>query len=46
MQQVAGLTQLAGDFMLVKPLVIDLGWGTLKTALVALKDPAALAQYV
>jgi hypothetical protein len=26
--------------------VIDLGWGQLKTAIAALKDPAALAQYV
>ena len=37
-RQVAGLSQLAGDFMVVKPLVIDLGWGTLKSALVNLKD--------
>jgi hypothetical protein len=37
-QQVAGLTQLAGEFMLVKPLVIDLGWGALKTALITLHD--------
>jgi hypothetical protein len=37
-QQVAGLSQLAGEFMLVKPLVIDLGWGTLKSALVNLRD--------
>jgi hypothetical protein len=37
-QQVAGLSQLAGDLMLVKPLVIDLGWGTLKSALVNLQD--------
>src|SRR5262249_57301197 len=37
-QQVAGLTQLAGELMSVKPLVIDLGWGTLKTAIVGLKD--------
>ena len=37
-QQVAGLSQLAGEFMVVKPLVIDLGWGTLKSALVNLKD--------
>jgi hypothetical protein len=44
--QVAGLTQIAGEFMQVRPLVIDLGWGELKTAVVALKDPAALAQYV
>jgi hypothetical protein len=34
--QVAGLSQIAGDFMLVKPLVIDLGWGKLKSALVNL----------
>ena len=44
--QVAGLTQITGEFMQVRPLVIDLGWGALKTAVVALKDPAALAQYV
>ena len=44
--QVAGLSQIAGEFMQVRPLVIDLGWGELKTAVVALKDPAALAQYV
>ena len=37
-QQVAGLSQLAGEFMLVKPVVIDLGWGTLKSALVKLAD--------
>lgn len=37
-QQVAGLTQIAGDFMQVKPVVIDLGWGTLKSALANLKD--------
>ena len=35
-RQVAGLTQLAGDFMHVKPQVIDLGWGELKTTLVKL----------
>ena len=44
--QVAGLSQIAGEFMQVRPHVIDLGWGELKTAVVALKDPAALAQYV
>jgi hypothetical protein len=44
--QVAGLSQIAGEFMQVRPLVIDLGWGELKTATSALKDPAALAQYV
>jgi hypothetical protein len=35
--QVAGLSQIAGEFMHVKPLVIDLGWGELKTALATLK---------
>jgi hypothetical protein len=44
--QVAGLTQIAGEFMQVSPIVIDLGWGELKTAVIALKDPVALAQYV
>jgi hypothetical protein len=44
--QVAGLSQIAGEFMQVRPLVIDLGWGELKTAVVALKDSTALAQYV
>ena len=37
-QQVAGLTQLAGALMSVKPLVIDLGWGELKTAIAGLRD--------
>src|ERR1700719_4475886 len=37
-QQVAGLSQLAGEFMLVKPIVIDLGWGNLKSALMKLPD--------
>lgn len=37
-QQVAGLSQIAGELMLVKPLVIDLGWGELKSALVTLPD--------
>ena len=37
-RQVAGLSQLAGELMLVNPLVIDLGWGTLKSALVKLQD--------
>jgi hypothetical protein len=37
-QQVAGLSQLAGEFMLVTPLVIDLGWGALKSALVKLPN--------
>ena len=39
-QQVAGLSQLAGEFMLVDPRVIDLGWGALKSALVKLPDAA------
>ena len=39
-QQVAGLSQLAGELMLVKPAVIDLGWGKLKSAIVGLPDSA------
>ena len=39
-QQVAGLSQLAGEFMLVKPVVIDLGWGEIKSAIVKLPDAA------
>jgi hypothetical protein len=35
-QQVAGLSQVTGDLMLVTPLVIDLGWGQLKSAIVTL----------
>ncbi len=42
-QQVAGLSQLAGEFMIVKPLVIDLGWGMLKSALVKLPDSGFVA---
>jgi hypothetical protein len=37
-QQVAGLTQLAGELMLVDPRVIDLGWGTLKSAILKLDE--------
>ena len=44
-QQVAGLSQLAGDLMRVKPLVIDLGWGTLKSALVNLPDNGFVAPH-
>jgi hypothetical protein len=44
-QQVAGLSQLAGEFMLVKPLVIDLGWGTLKSGLVNLQDSGFVAPH-
>jgi hypothetical protein len=39
-QQVAGLTQIAGDLLRVDPKVINLGWGQLKSALVTLKDEA------
>jgi hypothetical protein len=42
-QQVAGLSQLAGEFMLVKPIVIDLGWGHLKSALTNLSDSSFVA---
>ena len=38
--QVAGLSQIAGDLMKVRPIVIDLGWGDLKSALVKLADNA------
>ena len=37
-QQVAGLTQITGEFMQVRPLVIDLGWGDLHTALMKVPD--------
>ena len=43
-QQVAGLTQLAGEFMLVHPRIIDLGWGTLKSELVNLPDSGFVAR--
>ena len=39
-QQVAGLSQLAGELMRVRPIVIDLGWGELKSALINLPDSA------
>jgi hypothetical protein len=35
-QQVAGLSQVTGELMMVKPIVIDLGWGELKSAIVKL----------
>jgi hypothetical protein len=44
--QVAGLTQIAGEFMRVNPTVIDLGWGPLKSQINELKQPELLAQYV
>ncbi len=37
-QQVAGLSQLAGELMRVDPRVIDLGWGEIKSAIVKLPD--------
>jgi len=37
-QQVAGLSQLAGELMRVRPMVVDLGWGELKSALISLAD--------
>jgi hypothetical protein len=42
-QQVSGLTQITGDLLRVDPRLIDLGWGTLKSALVNLKDSAFVA---
>jgi len=42
-QQVAGLAQLTGEFMLVHPRVIHLGWGSLKSALVKIPDSAFTA---
>jgi hypothetical protein len=42
-QQVAGLSQLAGELMLVNPIVIDLGWGELKSALVNIPDSALIS---
>ena len=44
-QQVAGLSQLTGELMLVKPVVIDLGWGNLKSALVKLPDSGFVAPH-
>jgi hypothetical protein len=44
-QQVAGLTQVTGDLMRVDPKVIDLGWGTIKTAIVQLKDDGLTAHH-
>jgi hypothetical protein len=43
-QQVAGLSQLAGELMQVEPLVIDLGWGKLKSALANLPDAGFAAR--
>ena len=44
-RQVAGLSQLAGELMLVKPLVIDLGWGKLRSAIANLRDSAFVASH-
>jgi hypothetical protein len=43
-QQVAGLSQIAGEFMTVRPAVIDLAWGDLKSALMKLPDAGFVAQ--
>ncbi len=49
-QQVAGLSQLAGEFMLVKPAVIDLGWGQIKSEIVKIAEAGRredlVSQYV
>ena len=42
-QQVAGLSQITGELMLVKPMVVDLGWGNLKSALISLADSSFAA---
>jgi hypothetical protein len=39
-QQVAGLSQIAGDLMKVEPAVIDLAWGKLKSSLANMSDAA------
>src|SRR5206468_1816228 len=44
--QVAGLSQIAGEFMHVRLRIIDLGWGELKSAIIKTKDERLLAQYV
>ncbi|HVB99512.1 MAG TPA: twin-arginine translocation signal domain-containing protein [Candidatus Dormibacteraeota bacterium] len=38
MRQIGGLSQMTGEFMIVKPVVIDLGWGDLKSAIIKLAD--------
>jgi hypothetical protein len=38
LQQISGLSQLAGELSMVKPIVIDLGWGDLKSAIVKLPE--------
>ncbi len=43
-QQVAGLSQIAAELMAVKPMVIDLGWGELKSALIQIADADFVAK--
>jgi hypothetical protein len=43
-QQVAGLSQIAGELMRVDPRVVDLGWGKLRSALMTLPDAAFAAR--
>jgi hypothetical protein len=38
MQQISGLSQLAGELSMVRPIVIDLGWGDIKSAIVKMQD--------
>jgi hypothetical protein len=38
LQQISGLSQLAGELSMVKPIVIDLGWGDLKSSIIKLAD--------
>jgi hypothetical protein len=48
-RQVAGLSQLAAELMLVEPIVIDLGWGALKSAILKLPEstrPASMNAYL
>ena len=42
-RQVAGLSQIAGELMLVDPRVLDLGWGKLRSALMTLPDSSFAA---
>src|SRR5262249_7655005 len=42
-QQVAGLSQLTGELMSVRPLIIDLGWGKLRSALANLPNASFAA---
>ncbi|HYM22033.1 MAG TPA: hypothetical protein VEU08_02455, partial [Vicinamibacterales bacterium] len=48
-QQVAGLSQMTAELMVVKPIVVDLGWGSLKSALMKLPEEprrALITEYV